>query len=70
MTTMQSAELGAALPSLSPFHSQKSGATAHIVVAACLLAAAIALGLLGHHQPGPGEARAGADGSEVLMVGL
>jgi hypothetical protein len=70
MTTMQSAELGAAFPSLSPSHSQKSGTTAHIVVAACQLAAAVALGLLGHHQSGTGGSRAGADGSAVQMVGL
>jgi len=64
---MQSAELRAAQPSRSPSHSAKPETTAPILVAACLLAAVVALGLLG--QPSPGESRAGADGDGAWIVG-
>lgn len=66
---MQSAELRLAQPSSPPSHSVRSGTTAPILVATCLLAAVVALGLLGQRQPGSGESRAGADDIGAWIVG-
>ncbi|MBO0759122.1 MAG: hypothetical protein J2P54_25045 [Bradyrhizobiaceae bacterium] len=66
---VQPAELRLAQACRSPSDSATSGTTVPVLVATCLLAALVGLGLLGQRQPGPGGARVGADDNGAWVVG-
>jgi hypothetical protein len=65
----QAAEFRLAQASHSPSYLARSGTTAPVLVATCLLAALLALSLLGQREPGLGGSRAGADDNGAWVVG-